>query len=186
MDLTEFGVSLEALEAAAKGIDDAVAALADIGVKQTADAGRGVELLAVSRVDMGHDGLASALGEFCDRWEWGVRSLVREGMAIRQSLLDTRDAYQRVEDTVGGIFKRLVQDVCGNPMADSNAAAGKSWRQLNEELKPDYSAESARRSLEAQRRAMEQAGEDLKTIGRHVADPTSPIIDALSGQESSR
>ncbi|MCX9193516.1 hypothetical protein C3Y87_19395 [Carbonactinospora thermoautotrophica] len=102
MDLTEFGVSLEALEAAAKGIDDAVAALADIGVKQTADAGRGVELLAVSRADMGHDGLASALGEFCDRWEWGVRSLVREGMAIRQSLLDTRDAYQRVEDTVGG------------------------------------------------------------------------------------
>ncbi|WP_267595784.1 hypothetical protein [Carbonactinospora thermoautotrophica] len=71
-------------------------------------------------------------------------------------------------------------------MADSNAAAGKSWRQLNEELKPDYSAESARRSLEAQRRAMEQAGEDLKTIGRHVADPTSPIIDVLSGQESSR
>ncbi|WP_422095789.1 MULTISPECIES: hypothetical protein [unclassified Streptomyces] len=63
----------------AKGLTEALSELKELGMVGTAGAGRGFGDLALSGLELGHEGLTGEFKSFCERWEWGVRSLINEG-----------------------------------------------------------------------------------------------------------
>ncbi|MFI0743451.1 hypothetical protein ACH4PU_36090 [Streptomyces sp. NPDC021100] len=69
----------EALGQIAQGLTAALAELKELGMAGESAAGRGFSDLQMTGMETGHDGLTGALKTFCERWEWGVRSLVRDG-----------------------------------------------------------------------------------------------------------
>lgn len=80
-----FSADPESLAQASKGINGVIAELRDLGVVGTGDVGRGFSQLTLSGMDVGHGGLKCAFDEFCNRWSWGVRTLVQDGneMGVR-------------------------------------------------------------------------------------------------------
>lgn len=68
-----------ALAETAQGLNDVIGALSKLGFDETGEVGRGFSGLALAEPQLGDAGLASAFGDFCDRWPWGVRALVRDG-----------------------------------------------------------------------------------------------------------
>ena len=77
-----YGVDPNALRATAKGIDDAIAELKTLGVDGSAGMGRGFSGLALRGMQVGPGGLQQAFEQFCERWPWGVRTLVQDGNQI--------------------------------------------------------------------------------------------------------
>ncbi|RJQ69484.1 hypothetical protein D5S17_30300 [Pseudonocardiaceae bacterium YIM PH 21723] len=157
-----YGLDPQQLEAAAKGYDSALEALGEIGFGHTAAAGRGITNLKVSRADMGHEGMTGALDGFCERWEWGVRALIREGEELRDGLLETKTTYELAEQTANRLLKRAAHDAFGNPMGDSEKAMDRSWKDIGNDAAPA--------SMEENKKAYEEAGENLRTTGRNLAE----------------
>lgn len=172
-----FSVNLADLSTAAKGIEDAVAALSEVGVVQTASAGWGVSFLAVTHVHAGHADYAEALGEFCTKWDWAMRSLIQEGQLLSQHVLDTRTAYERAEDAVDQILKRVVVAAVGDPTLQGEDAHRQSWEQISQSLEPDSSPESYQQARERIEAAGERAWDDAKVIGEHAVNPISQVRD---------
>jgi hypothetical protein len=120
-------------------------------------------------MQVGHAGLQATFGEFCDRWSWGVRTLVQDGNVIARNLDLTAGVYYDAEQYASGTFKDLVSDGMGDPHLSDSQVEGMSWSQvgsdnpINDILHPDYSAQS-----------WDQAGQDMastwKNEGRDVAN----------------
>ncbi|MFJ4329200.1 hypothetical protein ACIP3A_39660, partial [Streptomyces tricolor] len=72
-------LATEGLGLIAKGLTDALGELKELGGFGTAGAGRGFGEIALSGLELGHEGLTGEFASFCERWEWGVRSLINEG-----------------------------------------------------------------------------------------------------------
>ncbi len=70
----------------AQGITLTLGELKELGMVGQAGAGRGFSDLSLSGLELGHNGLTSAVKSFCERWEWGVRSLVNEGNSFAQGV----------------------------------------------------------------------------------------------------
>lgn len=166
--MSGYQASPAALTDAAKGVADALAELGSIGAVG-ADSGRGVSGLALGESAVGHPGLASALGEFCYRWEWGVRGLVQAGKKIADRLNETGTAYQKAEHGVVGALKRAANDLVGDPRADSAHAQDASWEELARSQTPDYSAESWQR-------AGSHMADTWNAEGRDVAENSLPGV----------
>ncbi|MFI1283053.1 hypothetical protein ACH4U5_20245, partial [Streptomyces sp. NPDC020858] len=70
---------LEVSPAAVKNIQDglrkAIAELRESGDAAGASMGAGFSDLSMTGMEAGHAGLAADFESFCERWEWGVRSL---------------------------------------------------------------------------------------------------------------
>ncbi|MGE5286066.1 MAG: hypothetical protein ACM3ML_02470 [Micromonosporaceae bacterium] len=81
-----FTVNRAALTATAKGISDTIGALKKIGIDEKAETGHWFSGLSLRGLQVGHSGLHVAFGDFCDRWSWGVRSLVQDGTEIACAL----------------------------------------------------------------------------------------------------
>ncbi|MER7307050.1 hypothetical protein [Streptomyces griseoluteus] len=81
----EGGMDLQAqgLEEIAKGLTEALGELGELGMAGQAGAGRGFSGIALSGLELGHEGLTGELKTFCERWEWGVRAQIAEGNAER-------------------------------------------------------------------------------------------------------
>src|SRR6201995_161496 len=71
-----FSVDRAALSATAQGINETIGSLKGLGLDETGEVGRGFSGLALTGLQAGQPDLAGAFGDFCDRWSWGVRSLV--------------------------------------------------------------------------------------------------------------
>ncbi|MBQ6642996.1 MAG: hypothetical protein IJH84_18440 [Saccharopolyspora sp.] len=172
-----FGVDLEALGQAEKGVRDAVAELNEMaggGIAGEADGGadgRGLMDFLISEdlsaESVGHGELAAALVSFVDRWEWGVKFLVEDGHDAADALRDTRSTYEKAEDAAATAIKRVAHIAAGNPLEDATAWDDKNAEQLWGELAPDYSAESA-----------VQAGEN---VVRQTEGVTGLEIDGRTG-----
>lgn len=67
------------LDEIAKGLTAALGELKELGMVGEAGAGRGFGDIALSGLELGAEGLTGTFGSFCERWEWGVRSLIQEG-----------------------------------------------------------------------------------------------------------
>ncbi|MFC8825146.1 hypothetical protein ACFT9I_07280 [Streptomyces sp. NPDC057137] len=135
----------EALAAIAKGIDLAHAELKDLGMIGDASAGRGFSDLALSGLELGHGGLASKFGTFCDRWEWGVRSLTQKGNGFAQGVGLSAGAHAEQERYVKDSIKIGVNSVNGNPHLSEDEVKAKSWDTISNQSafdNPDWSAES--------------------------------------------
>lgn len=144
-DGADLQVPPEALAAIAKGIDLAHAELKDLGMIGEASAGRGFADLALSGLELGHGGLASKFGTFCDRWEWGVRALTLKGNGFAQGVGLSAGAHAEQEQYVKDSIKIGVNSVNGNPHLSEDDVKAKSWDTIRDQSafdNPDWSAES--------------------------------------------
>ncbi|MGP3981414.1 hypothetical protein [Streptomyces sp. KR80] len=153
-----FEADPDALAQVAKGIDAALAELKELGMVGSASMGRGFSEIALSGLEVGHQGLTSVLGEFCDRWEWGVRGLMAEGNQFAKELGLAAGVYHENEEYVSGTVKVAGNAMFGNPHATEEETTARSWGEIWDSghgSDADYSAESFQRSA-----ANTQAGWD--------------------------
>ncbi|MFC9427809.1 hypothetical protein [Streptomyces sp. NPDC056987] len=135
----------EALALIAQGIDKAHGELKDLGAIGEATAGRGFSELALTGLELGHEGLAAQFDAFCQRWEWGVRALMWRGNTFASGVGLSAGAFHEQEQYVKGTFKIAVNAVNGNPHLSEEEVQGKSWDEIRSQSATDgadYSAES--------------------------------------------
>ncbi|GDY33840.1 hypothetical protein [Gandjariella thermophila] len=162
-----YGVNPEALAATAKGIDDAIAELKTLGVNGSAAMGRGFSGLALRGMQVGHGGLRQAFEQFCERWSWGVRTLVQDGNQIAEDLHLSAGAYHQAEQYASGVLKDVVSDAMGNPHLTDEQVEKQSWKQVwadnpvNQTLHADYSAESYQKASDHIEQTWKTEGQDL-------------------------
>ena len=163
----------EGMALVAKGLTDALAELKELGMVGTAGAGRGFGDIALSGLDLGHEGLTETFGSFCERWEWGVRSLVNEGngFAIKTGL--AAGTLYETEDYISGTFKVVTNAVIGNPYATEDEVTQKGWGDIATSGiwggDVDYSQESWDQAGENIKQGWKDAGRDVMTS--HTVGP---------------
>jgi hypothetical protein len=124
-----FAVDPAALAETAKGLNSVIGALSGLGIDETGEVGRGFSDLEMSGLDVGDPGLASAFGDFCGRWTWGVRTLVQDGNQFAEQLGLSAGLYSDTENQVTGAVKNLVVAGVGDPHLSDQQAASASWSQ---------------------------------------------------------
>jgi hypothetical protein len=124
-----YAVDRAALAEAAQGLNDVISELSGLGLDETGEVGRGFSELALSDLQVGDTDLASAFGNFCDRWSWGVRTLVQDGNQFAQRLGLSAGMYNDVENQVTGAIKDVVVAGAGDPHMTDQQAAAASWSQ---------------------------------------------------------
>ncbi|MFJ8668035.1 hypothetical protein [Streptomyces sp. NPDC093600] len=155
-----------ALELIAQGIDKAHGELKDLTVGQAAITGRGFSELALSGVQLGHQGLAEQFETFCSRWGWGVRDLMRRANQLTAGLGVSAGAFHEQERYVKDTFKIVVNAGNGNPHLSEDEVTRKSWDEINRQSVydgADWSGDSFVR-----------AHEDVERIGRDTARDITP------------
>ena len=100
-----FSVDRAALNETAQGINSTIGALKGLGLDEKAEAGRGFSGLALPGLQTGDAGLAQALGSFCDRWSWGVRTLVQDGNQFAARLGISAGVYADTENYLTGVAR---------------------------------------------------------------------------------
>ncbi|WP_406184706.1 hypothetical protein [Streptomyces sp. NBC_01006] len=168
-DQPDLDVSKEALGLIARGITETLAELKEVGSVGTAGMGRGFSELGLSGMQTGHEGLTSTLRTFCERWEWGVRSLVQQGntfafdVGLSAGLVHEQDQY------VQGAFKVGTNAMMGNPYASEADITAKSWDDVlsdnpyTQVRDADYSGESYERATEGTKEAWKTAIRDANS-----------------------
>lgn len=130
-DGADLNAPKEALDSISRGITASLDELGALGEAGAAGMGRNFCELTLSGMQLGHAGLTSAFGSFCERWEWGVRDLVQEGndfaakVGLSAGLLHQQDQY------VQGGFKVLANSAVGDPHASADEITAKSWGELS-------------------------------------------------------
>lgn len=62
-------------------------------------------------VSVGHDRLQGVLGDFCARWNQGVKDLIHGDEDIATSLRAAVEDYLRVDDAAAGTFAELMDEL---------------------------------------------------------------------------
>lgn len=134
-----------ALALITKGLGDAIAELKELGLIGEANVGRGFEDIALSGLQLGHEGLAAQFKEFCERWERGVRDLVQDGnefakrVGLSAGMFYEQDKYQE------GTWKVFGAAWGANPNLSDADVEKMSWGEIRANgnfAKVDYSAKS--------------------------------------------
>jgi hypothetical protein len=99
-----FRVDLGALTNASNGIDGV---LYNVSNNKVSD-------IPVDKGAVGHDGLASSISDFCDRWNQGVANLATDGQAVSDRLRANVAAYDKAEKAVTGTFSGTGPDPAAN------------------------------------------------------------------------
>ncbi|WP_030302806.1 hypothetical protein [Streptomyces katrae] len=126
----DLDVSKEALGQIAQGITETLGELKELGMVGTASMGRGFAKIALSGMDTGYDGLSSAFGTFCERWEWGVRSLVQQGNDFAENVGLSAGVLHEQDQYAQGAFKVVTNAAWGNPYASEGDITGKGWGEV--------------------------------------------------------
>jgi hypothetical protein len=124
-----FSVDRAALNETAQGINNTIGALKGLGFDETAEVGRGFSGLSLSGLQAGDAGLQQTLGSFCDRWSWGVRSLVQDGNQFAARLGISAGVYADTENYLVGVAKNVTDALAGDPHMTDAQAAQASWSQ---------------------------------------------------------
>ncbi|MFF9275400.1 hypothetical protein [Streptomyces griseosporeus] len=166
------------LDEIAKGITLVLDELKEIGAFGSAGAGRGFSELALTGLELGHEGVLSAFTSFCERWEWGVRALVVEGNNFADGVGLSAGTFFQLDQYVEGSFKVGANSLIGNPHATEDEITGKSWSQLAQDASyaythPDYSQESFQEAWANSKQGWNDAARDVMTSGPF--NPTMPI-----------
>jgi hypothetical protein len=106
-------VDRSALRDTAQGIDHTIGALKGLGFDEEAGVGRGFSGLALSGSQMGHAGVQQALSDFCNRWSWGMRSLVQDGNQFASRLGITAGVYADTEDNLTDVARAALDALAG-------------------------------------------------------------------------
>lgn len=119
-----FGVHLHDLHQAEQGVREAVGELNGIGgaaarASGAGQDGRGLDQLDTDSDTVGHEQLATALADFVDRWQWELKTLVKDGSSAADALGDTRATYEKAEQGALDAVKKVATVLGGDPMGES-------------------------------------------------------------------
>jgi len=131
----------------ADGIDKVLGELGKLGFADKvgwSGAGRGFDDLEMDGVTIGDDAVGTVFHSFCERWQWGVRSLVAEGNSFAEAIGLAAGTEYQADQTVKNSLKVGLNSLEGNPYASEDQIEKQSWSQLATPaaLDPDYSAKS--------------------------------------------
>ena len=124
-----FSVDRAALRETAQGINDTISTLSGLGFDEAGETGRGFSDVALSGLQAGTQGVTAAFGNFCDRWTWGVRSLVQDGNQFASRLGIAAGVYDDTENYLVGVAKQVTDAAVGDPHMSDQQAASASWSQ---------------------------------------------------------
>ncbi|MGV9785854.1 hypothetical protein [Streptomyces sp. NPDC003435] len=177
MSSGEGGMDLQAqgLEEIAKGLTEALGELGELGMVGQAGAGRGFSGIALSGLELGHEGLTAELKTFCERWEWGVRALVAEGNAFAQRTNLSAGTYYETEQYLKGSVKVVANSAVGNPYASEEDVQKMGWGDIAKSGHTvDYSQESFEQAWENSKQGWKDAGRDAMTSNVVGTIPVTP------------
>ncbi|MEW2438715.1 hypothetical protein AB0952_31965 [Streptomyces caniferus] len=169
----------EAFADLTKGIRAATAELKELGFDIEAQLGRGFDRLSLDSVECGDDGLASVLDSFCDRWGWGVRSLMQDANEFSKKLNLTAGIYYEQEQYLSDALKQTTNAAMGDPSLTAEQLHKRSWSQIAEDnpfeqsLHPDFDPNSAE-SKEARDKMMgaaQKTGQDFHSVPDRMTHP---------------
>ncbi|MEU3983946.1 hypothetical protein AB0F77_28350 [Streptomyces sp. NPDC026672] len=167
----------------AKGLTEALGELKELGMVGEAGAGRGFSGIALSGLELGHDGLMGEFTSFCERWEWGVRALIAEGngFAVKTGL--AAGTYYENDKYVEGTFKVVTNAAIGNPYASEEDVEKMGWGDIATSGvyggDVDYSKESFDRAMANSEQGWKDAGRDVMTS--HTLGPAGLNPENLHG-----
>ncbi|MFJ8661310.1 hypothetical protein [Streptomyces sp. NPDC093795] len=153
-----------ALAEIAKGIDLAHAELKELGMIGEASAGRGFSDLALTGLELGHGGLTSEFGTFCDRWEWGVRALAMRGNGFAQAVGLSAGSFAEQEQYIKDSIKIGVNSLNGNPHLSEDDVKKMSWETIRDQRtfdNADYSLESFTDAHQEVKQTWQNTGYDV-------------------------
>ncbi|WP_079405220.1 hypothetical protein [Streptomyces sp. 3211] len=168
-DGADLDVSKQALGQIAKGITDSLAELKELGSVGMASMGGGFSELGLSGIETGHEGLTATLDTFCERWGWGVRSLVQQGNAFAMKVGLSTGAMYEQDHYIQGSFKAVANAALGNPYATERDIIDKNWGEvlsdnpITQIRDADYSPESFTRATENDNDAWKSAVRDVSS-----------------------
>jgi hypothetical protein len=119
--MSGYGVDLEALKAAEKGIKDTIGELRQAGFHGQERSGQTVVVWKLDVDESGHQVITDGLDEILDRLHWWVRGLIEGTEEFVTALADTRSTYEKVEEDVVHALKGLVDMTIGNPLGEQKA-----------------------------------------------------------------
>ncbi|MEV5505932.1 hypothetical protein [Streptomyces orinoci] len=157
----------QALADITNGIRNSMSELSDVGGIAEASTGRGFGELSLSGLETGHDGLASSFSHFCDRWEWGVRALMRDANDFAKKVGLSAGAYYETDHYISNTLKVGANALMGNPHLSEEQVEHQTWKQtlsdngFNDALHPDFSAKSFEDAAHHAGQTWTQTGKDL-------------------------
>ncbi|MFJ9865873.1 hypothetical protein [Streptomyces sp. NPDC101165] len=147
-----------------QGVGATIEQLGELGGATGSVMGKGFSELAMTGMEAGHHGLSVDFEDFCERWEWGVRALVRDASEIANRLGLAAGTQWENDQYIAGSLKVGANSVSGgNPHASEEEIAKQGWGDIftPDYLHPDWSPES-----------FDKAGHDMaqtwKDTGRSV------------------
>ncbi|MDG5804284.1 hypothetical protein P9869_16730 [Streptomyces ossamyceticus] len=170
-------LQVEGLALITEGINLAMSELRELGMVGEASVGRGFADLALSGLELGHGGLTSALDTFCERWEWGVRTLILEGSAFADAVGLAAGTFYETEQYIDGTFKIAVNSVIGNPHLSEDQVTRMSWGEVGDNhmfATSDWSAESWERAQKNTDQAWNDTQRDVMTSPLLENGPLDP------------
>lgn len=166
-------LATEGLGLIAKGLTEALGELKELGMVGEAGAGRGFSDIALSGLELGHQGLTDEFKSFCERWEWGVRSLIDEGNGFALKTGLAAGTYYETDQYVEGTFKIVTNAAIGNPYASEEDVQKMGWGDIASSGAyggdVDYSKESFEQAWANSKQGWKDAGRDVMTS--HTVGP---------------
>lgn len=161
-------VSPAAVAGIQKGLRAAVAELRESSDAAGASQGAGFSDLSMTGMEAGHMGLATDFEDFCERWEWGVRSLVQNASTLARSLGIAAGTVWEEDQYIQGAFKVVANAAYGNPHASEDEIEQKAWGDIfrADVYKPDYSEESFEKSREDIKQTWSDTGDKVTSTGK--------------------
>jgi hypothetical protein len=160
-------LSTDGLNLIAKGLTEALAELKELGMVGEAGVGRGFGDIALSGLELGHEGLTGEFKSFCERWEWGVRALIDEGNGFALKTGLSAGTYYETEQYVKGSFKVVENAAVGNPYASEADVEKKGWGDIATSGVyggyVDFSQASFDKALANSAQGWKDAGRDVMT-----------------------
>ncbi|MFF5535860.1 hypothetical protein ACFY71_25820 [Streptomyces cinerochromogenes] len=175
--MTGKDLATQGLGLIAKGLTDALGELKELGGFGTSGAGRGFAEIALSGLELGHEGLTGDFKSFCERWEWGVRSLVNEGNGFAEKTGLAAGTYYETDKYVEGTVKVVENAAVGNPYASEQDVEKMGYGDIAKSGAyggdVDYSKESFDQAWANSKKGWKQAADDVMTS--HTIGPVPGV-----------
>ncbi|MCX2180139.1 hypothetical protein KV205_06285 [Streptomyces sp. SKN60] len=165
-----------------KGVGTTIDELGDLGGATGSVMGKGFSELSMTGMEAGHHGLSVDFEDFCERWEWGVRALVRDASQLANRLGLAAGTQWEHDQYIAGTLKVGANSLMGgNPHASEEEIAQQGWGDIftPDYLNPDYSAESFQKAGDEMAQTWKDTGRTVLTEGQ--GGQRSRILNELLG-----
>ncbi|MGW7433806.1 hypothetical protein ACWGIN_30230 [Streptomyces sp. NPDC054861] len=164
-----------------QGVGATIDQLGDLGGATGSVMGKGFAELSLTGMEAGHHGLAVDFEDFCERWEWGVRALVRDASGIANRLGLAAGTQWEHDQYIEGTLKVGANAVMGgSPHASEEEITKQAWGDVltPDYLDPDWSAESFDKAGQEMAQTWKDTGRTVLTEGQG-GERSQMLNDAL-------